>query len=166
MPLTAQQLFDFESIFESAIAAALNDAGFPAVRTTATAKQFQEVRPRLELLFKVENEKTPVQLAPDSAGQLRATLYSGSVLLALITAANPTGKLTHAAYRAQLRAALGLNLLPSVNNINGRLVNHRLNFIRQTATEYEFDPDAGYEKTAHNYAVDFSIYPPSLAQFP
>ena len=79
-----------------------------------------------------------------------ATLYSGSVLLALITAANPTGKLTHAAYRAQLRAALGLNLLPSVNNVNGRLVNHRLNFIRQTATEYEFDPDAGYEKTAHN----------------
>ena len=163
MSLTAAQIYDFETALEAAFAAVLGAAGFATILTPGTGNQFQENRPRLELLVRAESERAVAQLAPDSTNTLRNLAFTGSLVIALITDSDPAGKTTHAALRAQLRAALGLQLR---GTIGGNLTCHRLDFIRQTGTDYEFAPDKGFERTAHNYALDFSIYPPALAQYP
>lgn len=165
--MTAQEIYDFEGVFENAFVLALEGQGFPNVYSVIDALEFQQIRPRIEVKFDVGTERNPLWLLPDSTGTNRSSFWVGNTLyIDIITATSAPAKEAHGVFRASVRAALSLAIQNVVNNVDGLLTNHKLQMIYQSSQSYAISPQDGYQKTRFSFNVEFSIQADSLSQYP
>ncbi len=159
-------IYDFETVIPQAIIGAFTAYGMAAY-DLKTAVDFQEKRPRVELVFTPgmgqfagpsgQTIYAPVLLADATSppsnclipgtygGILKATIYTDSKERSI-----------HAAYRSQTRWILD-TIKPRVNGT--LLTNHRINFVTPTATNLEFSDDKGFHTTDMFFDIQFAIEP-------
>ena len=164
----AQPVYDFEGVFEPVIAAVFIAAGITCA-TPETITKFQQARPRIEIMMRTGGAKPKgsqgQRIIVDTLGNIRDAAYSGELNVSVITNASEADKVTHAQYRAYVRALM-MSLPLAINNTSitqpvGNpvvgLTNHRLNFITHTGDTWTIKNSDGYWQTNMTFAIDFSI---------
>jgi hypothetical protein len=163
---TALQVYDFEGVFERAIAAVFKSNGFVCA-TPLTITKLQKHRPRFEVVFKTGSSqpKGPSgQRQIDSSNVARDVAWKGEFAVSIVTNTQETDKIVQANYRATCRylmPTLGFYINGgSLTDDNDNLVslqNHKINFVTETSTSLVFANQDGYWTTNLGYAIDFSI---------
>ena len=150
-----QDVYDFETVIATAVAAFLVAAGITA-STQADDPVFQQKRPRTSILFKTGSATIPLQQAGPNQKNIGA--YKGQLELTNLTGTEAAaGKLTHAAYKSTVRRIMETGpFLAAINNAT-LLPYHKIQLIYPAGSTQTFKPEEGFEMSALSYAVDFSL---------
>jgi hypothetical protein len=166
MPSAAeiQAVYDFENILEAAIASVFEAEEFN-VLTRASVGQFQEQRPRLEIVVQSQGGAATGNRGASKALQgltnlgtppttvVMCAFYSARALFALVTNGTEDDKKVHAAYLYTARWIID-TLSPRVNY--QLLTNHAVNMpIIPGATVTAFEKDKGY--WISNFSAEFTF---------
>jgi hypothetical protein len=172
----AKPVYDFEGVFQPAIAAVFVLYGLTCA-TPSTITQFQSVRPRIELMMRyagaIPKGQGGQRVIIDTLGNVRDAAHRGELNITVLTDAGEADKVVHSQTRALVRAvAMSLPLL--VNNTEiaqpnnaqsvAGLVNHKLNFIQHTGDTWQLKNADGYWQTGMTFAIEFSIQSTALQQ--
>jgi hypothetical protein len=166
--LSIQAVYDFENILESAINGSFQAAynGGLFVLTRASVGQFQNQRPRLEVVVKVNGGRpngnqgaskylpnlTSLPGIPSNNVTLCA-MYSARVQFALVTNGKEDDKLEHSAYLFNARWIID-TLSPRCNY--ALLANHAINMpIVPGDTSTAFEKEKGY--WISNFSAEFTF---------
>lgn len=112
--MNALALYAYEENLAGLFTAGLLTLGLNAPNLNSLP-EFQKARPRAEVFAHGFAAHAPVQLAL-IANLRRITAYRGSLVLTCVTASDAGGKASHSSYRAQVRAAMDLDVIRSAIN--------------------------------------------------
>lgn len=153
-----QAVYDFENAFNTAISTVLSDAetGGVTVRIPSDKRNFQQVRPRVEVAFKAgsANPKGSGGQRILVGGIARDVAYKGSFAIIAIASSQEQSQQVIAQYLCKMRYLMPL--FPSL--CNGKLLlNHNINFITETGTVPTYKPEEGIWESGITFDIDFSI---------
>jgi hypothetical protein len=157
-PQQLAQVYDFENIVETAVKQMLTDNAIPSVFVSGDSPDFERVKPRVELAFKLGTAHlkwVEQGSLPQSLKGLKINFAWKATLETLISCGSALNdKQTLAAWRAQVRY-LFLNLDYRVNS--KYLTYHSLILPKEAGCEYARHPESGYEQTKFMHEMDFQI---------
>lgn len=179
MPNGITNLYDWETAIEDGFACALLDQGIET-RTLRSDPQFQEVRPRVELLFRGGPAR---QSYGPSGYTTRNASWTGRLEIQLITNTDTTRQTRgFRTYRAYVRSVME-TMRPNPANINNTGLNavrdsdaasvtlgdrtfaasgdyciyHKIQNIIEEGADQDPDPDKGIDTSKIYYRIDFGI---------
>lgn len=159
--MSASAIYDFENNVAAAFAAALSAQGFTVV-TASTSADFQQKRPRVELIFKPAGAVSPAIITFNGTNGRVITAYRGELVIKVVTGFSTAQKQEHATYRAGVRAAMELDKIR--NAINQTPSVYSINFVMPSGCGQTLKYQDGYEVTDLSYAIDFSIQADAWSQ--
>lgn len=151
--MSAQDIYDFETIFPDAAKAVFIQSGLQAFSLSDVA-DFQQIRPRVEIVFKTLGEAQPKRLAILPDGSKRTSCFRGELRIRAISDTDAPGKAAHSSYRAAVRSVIG-GLEAALNG--NALTRHKINFTVAGAEETGVNTANGWQETRFPFTVDVSI---------
>lgn len=157
-------IYDFEGAIENAVANVFSAAGFNVVTGTGgyyapfervgAESDFQHIRPRTELVFRVNGATSPERSAIMADGSLRNSAWNGELAVVSITDPSAPGKAVHAVYRSKVR-----NLLSQLgSHVNETFLPcHKIQRILEGSTSLVYTTEDGYEQSTISFLVQFSV---------
>lgn len=146
--MSAINLYDFETAIETAVAAALTDAGLIAV-TPSSDPTFQKTIPRIEVSFQPGAAKQTWHPT-----QNRNCTWTGMLSLAVVTEGDSQNRAVHRQYKAELR-----NVMADLRNtLNATLDYHKIqNIVDAGVSSESYQPEQGVDVSVLHFNVDFGI---------
>lgn len=149
MSATAQQVYDFERVFETACKAVFSAAEVKAF-TTQDSPDFQRDRPRVEITFTPGAGHGRYVLI---SGVQRETAWAGQYRLSVITAAEIT---IHSVFRSQVRSIM--HGIDDFINAVEPMLRHKLQpFFRDGGTTPTMQAQEGVYRSDMIFDVNFSL---------